>query len=128
MEWEPIVTFIVPGRPKAKERPRFNRKTGNVYTPKETKDAERAVIDAFEHVAPLWEPTLEDVRLTLDICFEGKQNQDGDNCFKLVGDALNGYAWRDDKQIKKGSFDVFEHAGDRAGVVVTFYIHKGERP
>ena len=126
MEWEPIVTFVVPGKPKAKDRPRFNRKTGGVYTTKETREAETAVGEAFDLACPLWEPTLEDVRMTLDVCWPGKATADPDNVAKLIFDGLNKLAYRDDKQIKKFSVDVFEHAGDSAGVVVTFYIHKGE--
>jgi crossover junction endodeoxyribonuclease RusA len=126
MVWEPIVTFIVPGPPRSKERPRFNRKTGAVYTPKTTKEAERAVVDAFELAAPLWEPTLEDCRLSIDVIYQKARKGDGGNVLKMVEDALNGWAYRDDKQVVDGHYHTFENGGDRAGVVVTFYIHKGE--
>ena len=39
---EPIV-LRVPGRPKGKQRPRFNRSTGRVYTPAETVTFEQRV-------------------------------------------------------------------------------------
>ncbi|SFR75908.1 crossover junction endodeoxyribonuclease RusA [Agromyces sp. CF514] len=124
--WEPITTFIIPGRPKPKGRPRFTR-TGHAYTPQSTRDAEKNVIDLFELACPLWEPTLEDVRLTLDVCFQHGRVADLDNITKLIADALNGYAWVDDRQIRKLDITGHEHAGDRAGVVVSIAIYKGER-
>ncbi|SIN72555.1 RusA family crossover junction endodeoxyribonuclease [Agromyces cerinus] len=123
--WEPIVTFIVPGRPKPKGRPRFTKR-GHAYTPQSTRDAEKQVVDLFELAAPLWEPTLEDVRLTLDVCFQHGRVADLDNVAKLISDALNGWAWVDDRQIRKLEVNGFENAGDRAGVVVSFAIYKGE--
>lgn len=122
--WEPVVTFIVPGQPKSKERPRMNRKTGAVYTPKSTKDAEQAVIDAFELACPLWEATLEDCKIHVDVHYEGARKGDGGNVLKLVEDALNKYAYRDDRQVIDGHYETFEHAGDRAGLVVTLAIRK----
>lgn len=35
--------FVVPGEPVAKDRPRINRKTGTVYTPRETVEYENLV-------------------------------------------------------------------------------------
>lgn len=122
--WEPIVTFVIPGRPKPKGRPRFSRQ-GHAYTPETTRAAERNVIDLFELAAPLWEPTVEDVRLTLDVCFQYGRVADLDNIAKLISDALNGYAWVDDRQIRKLEVNSFENAGERAGVVVSFAIFKG---
>ena len=125
MVWEPIVTFIVPGQPRSKGRPRFSRQ-GYAYTPKTTRDAETAVLDAFELACPLWEPTIELCRLSVDASYKGKVTGDGDNVYKLVADALQGRAYVNDKQVRKGDFEVFENAGGSAGVAVTFYIHKGE--
>lgn len=123
--WEPIVTFTVPGRPKPKGRPRFT-KTGHAYTPDTTRKAEQNVIDLFELACPLWEPTIEDVRLTLDVCFQHGRVADLDNIAKLISDALNGYAYKDDRQIRKLEVNGFEHAGDMAGVVVSLAIWKGQ--
>lgn len=118
---ELISEFVIWGQPKPKERPRRG-KAGNFYTPKDTVNRETAVIDAFELAAPLWEPTIELVRLEVEAHFEKKVISDGDNIFKLVGDALNKHAYRDDKQVKQGAFEWFENAGDRARTVVRFYI------
>ena len=124
MTWEPIVTFTVPGRPKPKGRPRFTKK-GRAYTPQATRDAERHIIDLFELACPLWEPTIEDVRLTLDVHFQYGRVADLDNVVKLIQDALNGYAYRDDRQIRELVAVGHEGAGDAAGVVVELAIWKG---
>lgn len=124
-DWEHIASFKIPGRPVPKGRPRFTR-TGHAYTPKTTRDAERKIVDLFEFECPLWEPTREDVRLTVDVLFRGKVTCDADNVFKLVADALNGTAYVDDKQVRKGEFEWFENTGDLAGVIVSFAIWKGE--
>lgn len=126
MMWEPIVTFTVPGRPKPKGRPRFTKK-GRAYTPQATRDAERHIIDLFELACPLWEPTIEDVRLTLDVHFQYGRVADLDNIAKLIQDALNGYAYNDDRQIRELVVVGHEGAGDAAGVVVELAIWKGEQ-
>jgi len=123
--WEHITTFIVPGRPKPKGRPRFTRQ-GRAYTPETTRKAEQDVIDLFELACPLWEPTLEDVRLTLDVYFEYGRVADLDNCAKLIQDALNGYAYVDDRQVRKLEVNGYENFGDSCGVAVSFAIYKGE--
>ena len=123
--WEHIATVVIPGRPKPKGRPRFTRQ-GHAYTPQNTRDAEKNVIDLFELACPLWEPTVEDVRLTVHAHFQYGRVADLDNIVKLVQDALNGYAWEDDKQVRKLEAEWFEHAGDNARVEVSFAIYKGE--
>ena len=123
--WEPITTFIIPGRPKPKGRPRFTRK-GHAYTPDTTRKAEREIIDLFELACPLWEPTIEDVRLTIDVCFQYGRVADLDNVAKLVSDALNGYAYVADRQVRKLDVTGHENAGDNCGVVVSLAIWKGD--
>jgi len=123
--WEHIVTFVIPGRPKSKGRPRFTRQ-GHAYTPKTTRNAERTVVDLFELACPMWEPTLEKVRLTVDVYYKGKAVGDGDNVYKLVADALQGWAYVNDRQVRKGEFNVYENFGDSCGVAVSFAIFKGE--
>ena len=123
--WEQVAEFTVWGQPKSKGRPRFT-KQGYAYTPKTTRQAETAVLDAFEIECPLWEPTLEKVRLEVDIHYKGKAIGDGDNVYKLVSDALNGRAYMDDKQVRKGGFEVFEGRGNFACVKVEFFIFKGD--
>lgn len=122
--WEHVASFKIPGRPTPKGRPRFTR-AGRAYTPKTTRDAEKQVVDLFEFECPLWEPTLEDVRLTVDVLFKGKRNADLDNIAKLCSDALNGAAYADDRQVRELHVTGFENTGDLVGVVVSFAIWKG---
>ena len=84
-------------RPKAKARPRAT-KTGHVYTPKTTAEAEKRIAAAWEEAdGPMFDGAVVTVyqsphsakTLTGDI----------DNYVKLTCDALNGVAWEDDKQI-----------------------------
>lgn len=116
-----LAEFTIWGQPKPKERPRRG-KAGNWYTPRTTVDHETAINEAFDLACPLWEPTIDLVRLEVDAYFEAKVISDGDNVFKLVGDALNKVAYRDDKQVKQGEFEWFENAGNKARTVVRIYI------
>ena len=89
------VRFVFPGEPLAKERPRFNRKTGSVYTPTATRNAEKAIGAAYL--------ALEDAKkfetpVTVECvfyCFK-QSKRDVDNMVKLVLDGLNGIAYSDD--------------------------------
>ena len=47
-------SFVVPGRPQPKGRPRMSRK-GRVYTPKETVEAEKAYAQAVDDNPPVFE-------------------------------------------------------------------------
>lgn len=111
--------FIVPGTPAGKGRPRFNTNTGRAFTPKGTKLAESIVIEAWTEADC---PRLPDgpVALEIEAVFDRPRGHfkrngdlsatgrrwpaptkkpDWDNIAKLVGDALNKRAYRDDAQI-----------------------------
>jgi len=95
------VKFIVAGAPVPKQRPRFNTKTGKVYTPRKTKTAEDHI--AWEYRASSGDYPLIDDALDLSVAisfFLAKgQRADIDNLTKTVLDALNGIAWKDDAQV-----------------------------
>ena len=113
------IHFTVKGAPVAKARPRMNRSTGIVYTPKKTQDAERVIKAAFlakveEHNIPTKNPV--EVKITYfyeppksyskakreALMWTGKTTKpDLDNLTKTVLDALNGVAWEDDAQVVK---------------------------
>ena len=113
------VAFIVPGEPKGKGRPRFNTKTGRTYTPGDTINYENLVKMQYQAlVGDKYTEKEVEARIT---CYYGipksmsKSNRekvyhgklrptkkpDLDNIAKIVLDALNKLAFKDDNQITK---------------------------
>ena len=110
------VEFSVPFV-KGKGRPRFAR--GDVYTPRATRDAERAIAGAYrlasvrdhERVAhaPKGTPVTVAIACERNVRSDLRKRQgdmqpdtdkpDVDNVAKLVMDALNGLAYEDDAQV-----------------------------
>lgn len=114
------VTLWVPGKPRGKDRPRFDGRTGRTFTTAATTNAEASIVAVWRDAG---EPRLPDgaAKLVLFISVErpaGHFKKDGhlsaagqrqpfpaskkpdvDNCLKLVMDALNGRAYKDDVQI-----------------------------
>lgn len=115
------ICFTVPGPVRGKARARMTKR-GFAYTPKETVMAENLVKMCFREAAPAWKPAEGPVRLTVRSYHRppsswskkmwarleaGEQmpctkRPDFDNVGKLVGDALNGIAYNDDKQVWNG--------------------------
>ncbi len=112
-----MINFTIPMKPVAKARPRLTR-SGHVYTPKKTTDAEKIV--ALYARKAIKEPLDGPVWMSVEFTFkmpkswskkkkelaktvEGTQYKCGrpdiDNLFKLIADALNGMAYHDDAQI-----------------------------
>jgi Holliday junction resolvase RusA-like endonuclease/endogenous inhibitor of DNA gyrase (YacG/DUF329 family) len=97
---EPTALFriVSKGEPRSKARPRFT-KTGRVYTPKRTVDAEEALgwLVREQYSEP---PDSESAfRLDAVFYFGTRQVRDLDNMVKLINDAWNGIVWADDRQI-----------------------------
>lgn len=127
--------FTVPGKARGKGRPRVT-KLGVTYTPAETVNAEAFVKQrAFQALAgrPMLDGAL---RMTIEIIVEppktltkarraaiegGKERPtsrpDLDNCIKLVADALNGIAYRDDAAIAE------LHVRRRYGARAETWVH-----
>lgn len=114
----PTVVLTIPGTPTGKGRPRFT-KTGRTFTPPATATAENRVYLAWLEAG---QPRMPEVPLMLTVEFvltrpqahwrldgtlslAGQRSQwptkkpDLDNAAKLVADALNGCAFRDDAHI-----------------------------
>ena len=107
-------TFTIPGKPFAKQRPRFSRRSGRTCTPSETVSFERIVGQiAVEHFP---QPITGPVRLTIWATFEPPvswskkktaahlhrphtQKPDLDNIAKAICDGLNRIAFADDGQV-----------------------------
>ena len=109
------------GRPKGKGRPRFN-KSGRAYTPKATREYEKAVREAAMKAAAALQWLKPDKEVPLEVsvtayfpvpkswrkadreaAYAGDlypvSKPDIDNVEKLVLDALNGIAYHDDCRI-----------------------------
>lgn len=127
-----MTTFVIPGKPFAKQRPRFSRRNGRAFTPKETVSFEQTVgtIASLHFKEPLQCP----VRLKIAATFEPPkswskkkiaehinrphtQSPDLDNIEKAISDGMNRIAYDDDRQIaQKSSTKIW---GPRAQTVVT---------
>ncbi len=119
-----VRSFVVPGKPGAKGRPRFsvNRRRGyvSVRTPVDTLNYEHFVVleydrlyneaDPFPAKAPLY--IKIDAYYPIPSSTSNKQREkmlkgeirpskkpDVDNVFKIIADALNNVAYHDDSQI-----------------------------
>lgn len=111
------VKFTVCGEPKAKGRPRFTR-NGRAYTPKNTASYENLVRLAYTEQCGNGEMLLGELSANIIAYFSVPQSAskkakrsmllgeanpckkpDCDNIAKIILDALNGYAYADDKQI-----------------------------
>ncbi len=115
-----VLSFVVPGKPVGKGRPRFARIGNSVktYTPTATKSYEHAVtllaraglgrrgplqgplevrIEALCPVPASWSRVKR--RRAIDSGLRPTTKPDIDNLAKAVLDALNGTAFRDDAQV-----------------------------
>ena len=115
-----IYEFEVPGKIIGKGRPRLNTYSGSVYTPTRTKDYESLVMQYFLLKYPRYKPFEGRVQVEINALFEVPKstkkadkelmlsNQihptrkpDIDNMVKIIRDAMNGIAFKDDIQITK---------------------------
>jgi Holliday junction resolvase RusA-like endonuclease len=127
-----VIAFTVHGEPVAKGRPRFVRATGRTFTPQKTVNYEALIVDAAARVMNGREPYEGPLRMTIRATFLVPQSwstkrrlaavwkmskPDADNLAKIVKDALNKIAYRDDAQIAE--LTVQKKYGICAGLVVT---------
>lgn len=108
------VLITIPGKPFAKQRPRFSRASGRAYTPKETVQfedvvrqiASREVNEPFQGpvevcVAAFFEPPKSwSKKKRAELMHQTHtQRPDLDNIVKAITDGLNRIAYADDSQI-----------------------------
>ena len=112
--------FEVVGDIKGKARPRVNTYTCQVYTPNSTKDYEELIKQYFKLKYPKYKPFENRVFVKIiayfkipkstskkdkELILEGKlsptKKPDIDNIVKIILDALNKMAFKDDNQITK---------------------------
>ena len=115
-----IYEFEIPGKIIGKGRPRLNSYTGAVYTPTRTKDYENLVMQYFMIKYPKFKQLEGRVSVEIESNFEvpkstKKQDKilmlenkinpikkpDIDNIVKIILDAMNEIAFKDDTQITK---------------------------
>ena len=102
------LTFVVPGPPRGKERPRKG-KYGNFYTPPKTHAAELAVAMACLKAAG-GKLSLQAIHVKVHCHFATHRHPDCDNILKLTLDALEGLAYANDRHVSSEvSFDVGQH-------------------
>ena len=120
------VVFFVPGTVVPKARPRMNRKTGAVYTPKGTAHFEGIVrsIAAVHFPEPFTGPVGVEMTFALPrpkrLIWKRKRmvpvwhttRPDLDNLEKTIMDALNGIAWNDDAQVCRKFAEKYIVSGD----------------
>jgi Holliday junction resolvase RusA-like endonuclease len=117
-----VIQFTIPGEPVGKGRPRATTINGmaRMYTPKKTASYEGRVIDAFMRAGGVM--LGGNIAMTIHATFsmpvswsmKKRQAMDGayctkkpdaDNVLKVVADALNGIAYRDDAAIVYASIE-----------------------
>lgn len=120
----PSLTLLVPGDPVAKERPRMNRTTGNVYTPSKTRNAELYLKTLLTH-AGARPDALHDYSIVIGFQLRPTAaDQDLDNLEKLVLDACNKTVWHDDRQVIDIRSSKRRHVQPHTMIVIT---QEGER-
>ena len=116
-----MIEFTIPGEPKGKARPRLGR-GGHTYTPRDTRQYEHEVAEAYyrvlpqdaEEVKPIEGPVAVEITAYFGIPRSKSKKErlriirenvrptkkpDIDNIEKIICDALNGIAYRDDSQV-----------------------------
>lgn len=104
--------FTIPGEPTGKGRPRVMR-TGHAYTPEKTVLYENLVKLCYKgkihegelamDVKAFYQIPKSASRRNADLmqrwCIKPTKKPDCDNVLKIIADALNGIAYKDDSQI-----------------------------
>jgi Holliday junction resolvase RusA-like endonuclease len=133
--------FEVVGDIKGKARPRMNTYTGNAYTPTNTKDYENLVKQYFKIKYPRYVPlegrvsvkiiayfdipkatTKKDRALIEEGLLSPTKKPDIDNIVKIILDAMNKMAFKDDNQITKLEVEkVYTDKEERIKVIIEEY-------
>ena len=116
--------FEVPEKITGKGRPRVNSYTGIVYTPTKTKDYECLIEQYFLLKYPRFKQIEQRVKVSIIAYFDiPKSNEisptkkpDIDNIAKIVLDAMNKFAFKDDTQITK--LEVEKKYGNEEKIVI----------
>lgn len=115
-----VFEFEVPGEVVGKARPRMNTYTGKAYTPTKTKNYEYGIRQWFVLNYPRFEQIENRVKVTIIAYFDipkstskkkmvemlngnisPTKKPDIDNITKIILDAMNKFAFKDDTQVTK---------------------------
>lgn len=114
-----VCNFTVRGEPVPKGRPRFNLRTGRVYTPERTAEAEKRIGQYMFVAYPHLKPATGRIKFKAAFYMKGVGRGDWDNYGKLISDALNGKAWVDDKQVGQAEVLLISNSGNpRIDIIV----------
>lgn len=136
-----MITLTIPGNPIGKGRPRVTRY--GAYTPEKTKNYETLVQELFIIAYPYHKPLEGPVEMLISAYFpipksytKGKKlaaehnvirptkKPDVDNIQKIIGDALNGLAYKDDSQIVTSEIQKwYTSEGPRVEVIIKEVSH-----
>lgn len=135
-----IYEFEVYGDIVGKARPRMNTQTGRAYTPPKTKNYEYAVRQCFIMKYPNFITLEGRVRVTITAYFQipkstGKKKEkqmfeniisptkkpDVDNIAKVILDAMNKFAFKDDTQVTELSVCKLYNEIPKVKVIITEY-------
>ena len=117
-------TFTLSGPPRPWQR--AARGNGRTFTAPETAAYQRALAYACLAVLPRGWPL--DATYSVSIVATPKDGRcgDWDNYAKQVCDALNGIAWNDDRQVKRGTVEVSDPDRKTAGIRVRIEVMRHE--
>ena len=129
------VKFVIDGEPVGKARPRVNTKTKKAYTPEKTKMYEnyikllyrcqvqhyfegyvRLTVTAYYSIAKSDSKKVKQQKI--DNILRPSKKPDIDNVYKLVADALNTIAYKDDAAIVEGDFKKYDSDKPRVKVTI----------
>ena len=135
-----IYEFEVPAKIIGKGRPRLNSYTGQVYTPTRTKDYESLVEQYFLLKYPRYKSMEGRAKVSITAFFEVPKSvsktmkeqmlenkisptkkPDIDNVVKIVLDAMNKFAFKDDTQITKIEVEKLYAAEEKLYVKIEEY-------
>ena len=135
-----VYEFEVPGKIIGKGRPRVNSYTGIVYTPTKTKDYEYLIEEYFLLKYPKFKPIESRIKVTIKACLSIPKNTrksekeemlnniisptkkpDIDNIVKIVLDAMNKFAFKDDNQITKLEVEKIYGEEEKLKIIIEEY-------
>jgi len=129
------IKLLIPGKPLGKQRPRV-LKNGITYTPKKTVNYETLIKELYiiRHFRKQLEGPVrmhikayfpipksvnkKDKELMLQNKIRPTKKPDMDNIIKIIADALNGLAYRDDSQIVECTIEKYFSDEERVEIEI----------